>query len=397
LGRGFAELRNEVLYVGDFKLPDRNAGAVRVLGVADALTVAGYTVTLIGDDYTGPAGTDRRLPLHQRLSVAANRGLERMLTSSGLFRQLNSVNWEGVAAVICYPGSAALILRLMHSCRRHGVPLIIDSVEWYDPSHTLFGRFGPFAIDSEFRMRWLQKRTGNVICISSLLAEYYAGKGCNVIRVPPLVGKESYECITNLAISAKQPTDQITMVYAGTPGRKELFTEIVAGVQALIRRGINVSFKVVGVTEDELFAIVQNCGGHNLNLEGFTCYGRLPRHAALQIVAASDFTVILRPQERYANAGFPSKLVESFSLGVPVIANATSDIAEYLRDGLDGYLLGDATAGALEDAILRASQLTSEHKQQMRINARLRARECFDYRKFVEPLAKFISATRPCD
>ena len=52
-------MNNKILYIGIFKLPDRNAGAIRVRGVADALTMAGYSVTLIGDDYTSPPGTDR--------------------------------------------------------------------------------------------------------------------------------------------------------------------------------------------------------------------------------------------------------------------------------------------------------------------------------------------------
>lgn len=284
----------------------------------------------------------------------------------------------------------------MRYCRKCAVPLIIDSVEWYDPGHTTGGRFGPFALDSEFRMRWSQIRAGNVICISSFLAEYYAGKGCNVIRVPPLVGKDGNEYSTDLTAAPKEPADHLTLTYAGFPGRKELLSEIIGGVQATRRRGIKVSFKVVGIADGELITIVRKSGGRLGDFDGITCYGKLPREAALKIVAASDFTVILRPQERFANAGFPSKLVESLSLGVPVMANATSDIAEYLRDGREGYLLGEATAAALEGAIVRASQLTVGEKRQMRVQARLRARECFDYRNFAGVLEEFVSSARPC-
>ena len=80
-----------------------------------------------------------------------------------------------------------------------------------------------------------------------------------------------------------------------------------------------------------------------------------------------------------------------------MVADAASDIAEYLRDGRDGYLLGDATEGALEEAIVRASQLTVEQRNEMRIQARLRAHDCFDYRNYAEPLAKFFSSAYLCD
>lgn len=389
-------MKNEVLYIGYFRLPDRDAGAIRVRGIADALTEAGYSVILVGDNYTGPRGTDQDIPLLMRLPIAAKRGLDRLVTSSSCFEQLELIDWQRVAAVICYPGFAALIWRLMHSCRRHSVPLIIDCVEWFDPSHKLGGRFGPFSLDSEFRMRWLHARAGNVICISSFLTRYYAGKGCNVVRIPPLAGEEMNRYGLDWAHARALSADSLTLVYAGSPGRKELFPEIIEGVQRSRRRGIDVSFKVVGVTEDELSAIMRRKRGQVPDFDGITCYGRMPRAAALQIVAASDYTVILRPQKRFANAGFPSKLVESLSLGVPVIANATSDIAEYLRDEREGYLLSEPTAEALEGAIVRASTLTFEQKSQMRAQARLRAHECFDYRKYAEVLSEFLLSARPC-
>jgi glycosyltransferase involved in cell wall biosynthesis len=365
-----------------------------VRAVADALNAAGYEVTLIGDDYTGPAAIDPKRLLIQRLSVALTRGLDQLVTSSSYFKQMESVDWHQVAAVICYPGSAALILRLMHSCRRYGVPLIIDCVEWFDPGHLMRANLGPYALDSEFRMRWLQKRVGNVICISAFLAEYYRGKGCNVIRVPPLVGKGGNAHSSGPIAVSQQSANDLNLVYAGFPSQKELFAEIVAGVRASRQRGINVSLRVVGITADELLTIVRNGGGPHPDLDGIACYGRLPRQAALQIVAESDFTVILRPQERFANAGFPSKLVESLSLGVPVMANATSDIAEYLRDGRDGYLLGEATATALEEAIVRASRLSTEQRNEMRMQASAHAQECFNYQNYAEPLAEYISTAR---
>lgn len=389
-------MRNEILYVGIFRLPDRNASAVRVRAVADALEAAGYKVTFIDDSYEKPAGAGQKSSPLQRIARAGKHGVEYFLTGSSYFKAVNSVDWRRAAAVICYPGSSALILRLMYYCRKHAVPLIIDSTEWFNPSHTPLGRFGPFAMDSEFRMRWLHQRTGNVICISSFLARYYGGKGCNVVRVPPLVGVEAGRSRSDWTAAPKQSQNHLSLVYAGFSGRKELFAEIIAGFQAARRRGIDVSLRLVGITEGELSKAVRTGNGPVPGFDGITCYGWLLRENALQIVTASDFTVILRPQERFANAGFPSKLVESLSLGVPVMANATSDIAEYLRDGQDGYLLRDASAGALEEAIVRASQLTMEQKGEMRIQARLRAHECFDYRNYAGVLAEFLSKARPC-
>ena len=389
-------MKNEVLYVGIFRLPDRNAAAIRVRGVADALIAANYTVRFIDDSYVKSVEGGRIISRLQRLGIVGKRGVEYFFTASSYFKSFSSIDWQRVAAVICYPGSAALIFRLMRYCRKHAIPFIIDSTEWFDPSHATGGRFGPFALDSEFRMRWLQQRAGNVICISSFLTQYYGRKGCNVVRVPPLVGIETDRSGSELTAALKTSPHQLNLVYAGVPGRKELFAEIIAGFQASRRRGVKVSLRLVGLTEEQLSKIVRTGGGRTPDFDGITCYGWLTHEAALRIVAESDFTILLRPQARFANAGFPSKLVESLSVGVPVIANATSDIAEYIKDGRDGYLLSEPTAEALDRAIVRASQRTIEQKSQMRIQARFRAQECFSYRNYAGVLAEFISKARPC-
>jgi glycosyltransferase involved in cell wall biosynthesis len=106
--------------------------------------------------------------------------------------------------------------------------------------------------------------------------------------------------------------------------------------------------------------------------------------------------MIVRPQDRFANAGFPTKFVESLSLGVPVMANGTSDIAEFLRDGRDGYLLYEPTAAAVEHAIMRAWQRTTDEKMQMRSAAWMRSRECFDYRRHAAELAEFVQGAQSC-
>ena len=133
-------MKNEVLYVGIFRLPDRNAAAIRVRGVADALIAANYTVRFIDDSYVKSVEGGRIISRLQRLGIVGKRGVEYFFTASSYFKSFSSIDWQRVAAVICYPGSAALIFRLMRYCRKHAIPFIIDSTEWFDPSHATGGR-----------------------------------------------------------------------------------------------------------------------------------------------------------------------------------------------------------------------------------------------------------------
>lgn len=386
--------RDRIVYVGRFELPDRDAAAMRVRAIADALEEGGYAVDLFGDDVGNRSASERKSGVLRKTALKVFRGIDYLVTAKTYLRQLEGIDWERVAAVICYPGTAALVWRLLRLCHRRGVPLILDVVEWYKPSHTPFGRFGPFALESELRMRWLQERSRNLICISSLLERYYAGKGCHVIRVPPPLGKHNPAM---MAPVLDPIPGRISLVYFGNPGRRELFGEIVAGVQASRRRGIDVVFRVTGVTEARMLAILSGNGVRRPSLEGVECYGRLPsREMVLEIVGRSDFSVLVRPRERFADACFPTKFVESLAMGVPVMANVTTDLGEYLRDGREGYILDEPTAAAVERAILRAWNRTPEEVKLMRLQARLRAQECFDYRRYTQQLADFVGAAQLC-
>ena len=76
-------------------------------------------------------------------------------------------------------------------------------------------------------------------------------------------------------------------------------------------------------------------------------------HAELpNLIAEADFTVLMRPNKRYTNAGFPTKLVESLASGVPVIANLTSDIGWAVRDGREGLKVDDYSAASLAATLL---------------------------------------------
>jgi glycosyltransferase involved in cell wall biosynthesis len=102
----------------------------------------------------------------------------------------------------------------------------------------------------------------------------------------------------------------------------------------------------------------------------------------------------VRPQKRFANAGFPTKVVESLSMGIPVICNYTSDLSEYLRDGHEAIICKDHYPPAIAEALRKVLELTPEQRAQMRVEARARAEKDFDYRNYSKPLDEFIKRIR---
>ena len=68
-------------------------------------------------------------------------------------------------------------------------------------------------------------------------------------------------------------------------------------------------------------------------------------------------TVLQRnPRARFARAGFPSKVAESLLLGCPVMANLSSDLADYLSAS-NSVILESERFSALVDGVKTAMDL----------------------------------------
>ena len=120
--------------------------------------------------------------------------------------------------------------------------------------------------------------------------------------------------------------------------------------------------------------------------------GRVPQDKVAEYVAMADFSVLLREPAHFANAGFPTKFVESMANGTPVIANLTSDLGLYLQDGVNGLVCADHSVDAFVATLRRALALTKEQKCGMRNAARQQAEMAFDFRGYADELNRFLQS-----
>lgn len=374
---------------------------MRVLGIGKALREAGYRVMFAGMEKRGRV--EDRLPdggyCYQGFTYVPGKDqgqgqLARMkralLTCTGLttFKRIRNMDVTDIHAIVAYQPPASLLWRLLPFCRRHGIILAADCTEWYDPRHVWGGPLGPFRWDSELRMRWLQPRTGRVIAISSLLESYYRQRGCKVLRVPPLV---DMDVCTPPPESPQRDDGILRLVYAGTPGKKDLLGNAIRGLHNASKQGLPVELHLVGPERQSVAACLAG-DAHLLDDLGTSIvyHGRVPQPVALGLVARADFSILLRPDQRYANAGFPTKLVESLSMGVPILTNPTSDIADYVRDRQEGLLLQDSSPEAFAAGVRRVLEMPRSQWMAMRVMARQRAFDCFDYHHYIEQFRDFL-------
>jgi glycosyltransferase involved in cell wall biosynthesis len=167
----------------------------------------------------------------------------------------------------------------------------------------------------------------------------------------------------------------------------------------LLLRGCRrkVELHLVGVTEDDARRL-SDCS--LAPLEGGSakviCHGRVAHTEVPAMLSRADFSVLLRPDKKYAHAGFATKVVESLSAGTPAIVNATSDIAEYVRDGREGFIVPGDSPEALAATLTLADKLSDERVLDMSSMAKIRARKLFDYRSYRSQVKVFLEdAVRP--
>jgi glycosyltransferase involved in cell wall biosynthesis len=392
-----------ILYVGAFRFPTGDAAAQRVLGIAKALAAAGYRVCIGSGSATGRE--QDRSPngdyiyqgfLYTPLGYLRSQSMSPL---SRVWRYCTAgksvVNWvetladDNCAAVIVYSPGCELIWRLLPLCKKRAVPLIVDVTEWQDGTQLPGGRWGPIRFDQEICMRYLQKQASGIIAISSYLQTYYEARTRPAIRIPPLVDLREPKWQVGDDSCANRP---LRIVYAGTPGkRKDLFREIVRGFRLASRGRDGMEFHVLGGADPNMLDGMGTAaaGGASGRI---VWHGQVPHELVPQYLAAADFSVLLRRPERYAMAGFPTKVVESLATGTPVIVNHTSDLSEYIRDGKEGIVVDGYSAEGLAAALERAASLGQSDRSRMRLAAQQRALASFDYTQYVDAIREFIRA-----
>ncbi|ROT33175.1 glycosyltransferase [Micromonospora sp. HM5-17] len=389
-----------VAIVGPFRFPWGQAGSRRVYGLAGSLAACGYDVVVAGGE-DGPA-TATRLDGIDGPGTVDYLGLGEIPPAQA-GRLARSVRWflrwgertvrwldaqpTKPSHVLVSGGDAPYMVHLRRWCRRSRVPLLADVVDWYSPRQLRGGVLGPPYLSAQAALRYHYPRCDGIIVVSSFLEEYYRGRGTPVLRVPPTLDVENLPVYPR-RVDADVPG--LRLVYAGSPGRKDLVATIVRAVGRVDPEGAHLELRIFGPTLEQVTRLLD---GEALP-RGVRVLGRLPQPEIPRVWQEADFSVLLRQPARFIHAGFPTKFCESLANGTPVIANLTSDLGRYLRDRHEGLVCADHSVAGLTSALRTALGLTVAERKLMREAARRRARAAFDFRVYAEPVGAFFDALR---
>ncbi len=378
------------LFITGERYPEGDAGSVRVHTLAKMFQLLGYEPTVVGMGKTtnfefveadGVKYTSLRYPGPDIVSrirgrVCYEKHLKKMVFEAGNLWDVIVVSLVDSQCFNCIKKYASA----------HSSVLIYDVVEWYSPEQRKFGKLNLSYVLNNRLVNKCIDDTVKVISISSYLEEHFKNKNVITKRIPVVMD------IENMKHNKSTVPEKTVFMYAGSPGKKDYLDVVIKGF-SLLESG-SFEFKVIGVTKEQL---INNCGADPICVEKLgkklCCMGRIPRQNVLEELEKADFTILMRSQtQRYAKAGFPTKFVESLASATPVIANYTSDLNLYLKNGENGYGVEDETAESLAKVLMNAVSLSYSERCRMQEEARKTAEKCFDFHLYSEDAKQLINA-----
>lgn len=346
-----------IVYVGAFRLPNYDAAASRILNNAKAIRAAGHNIRFIcwGGEY--PIGTSNKQIWHTlegfdyiiTNEIDCNGGLiakvlTRFQRGNRSLHILKSITSQ-IDAVISYNPSFKFNKMLLKYCTKHKLKYINDITEWSAYNELYITEW----LYNSINMRCLTKKVRNKIVISNYLDSIY-NQSYNVI-VPPLCDINDSKWSHIIGEKELPRFDGITLIYAGNPAKKDCLHTAINAIQRALEDGDKLRFIIIGITKD---TYLTNYGKllrtRNLN-DAIIFKGRISQDLVPAYYNRSDFMLLIRVPDRKSSAGFPTKFAESMISGTPVIANITSDLNEYLYDGINGFIVANDSEEALYKVI----------------------------------------------
>lgn len=369
---------NKILYIGGFELPDRNAAAHRVISVAKTMRNAGYDVDFIGvTKRVDEVGKKLAFDGFTYTSIAYPIGTIQWLKFITKFLSCEEIDKRNPDAVVLYNFPAVAQKRITRYCHSKGIKVIADLTEWYIAKgmslHDMIKRR-----DTNLRMLRYNFQIDGIITISRYLQTYYRDK-VKTLYMPATVDLNDTKWHRENYFTIHRP---IRIVYAGSYGggkQKERIDVLVTNIRE--RSGFELN--VFGISEEQY---IETFDRTYTPVKNITFHGRVPHDKALEMVGNSDFEVIMRDDNLVTKAGFPTKFVEAMSCGTPVIANPSSNICDYLKDGVNGFLVTEFQT--LKQCLDRVEKMTDEEILELKKEAK--SLKAFDYRNYLSEFKSFI-------
>ena len=348
-------------------MPDKNAAAHRARAFSKMISACGYKPVIIGMKQDSNEATilntceelDEALVYSMKYPESSIDWIKMLGAIGDLKQVVNHLGSVNIKAIIAMDYFSVALWRMMNFCNKMSIKFIVDTVDWFEKSNYSFPKNIIKDIDTKVRMGFLHKKSTNMITISKFLFDYYQPFVKKIVQIPGVVvTAEERKSVEKFHTR----DDVISLVFVGSPGNKcekEKIDWLIKIVCEINKEEKQVVFHIAGITKEtlemnrpELFELD--------NLESsIVFHGRITHDECIELVAKSDFSVIIREDTLLSRAGFPTKLGESYTCGTPVFVTPTSNISEYIPV-THGVITDECNYEAVEQKLYELVQLKKE-------------------------------------
>ncbi|MEO0289447.1 MAG: glycosyltransferase [candidate division WOR-3 bacterium] len=375
-------MNKNIVYIGHFDLKQKNAAYFRVRNNGKIFNSLGNVVIYIGIMKENPKqikfNNDENFILYPKNFL---NWLKYFFNTKKIFDKTNYI--KNADIIILYDPIFFIFIYFYFYCKRNKIKLILDLTEWYgfQGKNILFKIIK--GIDSNLVLRLMCKKVDGLILVSKNFYKYFK-RYKNKAYIPPLVDIEEKKWENNSQASKNDKDEIVKFIYFGEPGRgrKDDLNFLVKTFSKLNNK--NFVLNIVGITKEDFLILNKKNGNNFIETKNIKFHGRLTHEKTLELLKNSDFSIFIRKSNVTNTFGFPTKFVESFSMGIPVITNITSNIGDYLIDGFNGFIVNYSS---LEIKLNYILNLKKDDIIKLKNNVR---RDLFWYKNYINKMKRVI-------
>lgn len=373
------------------------AYSTRARALASIFCALGYTVTVVcsagGESEKEHAYFESHPDISRVIIPERNGSIQVLIEAWEYGRAVERLICTGEYSLIVSSSMQEKIGSILRSARKHGVPVILESCEWYHKTSWKFGAFDPRYWVFEYAWRRHFPKADGYIVISHLLADHYEKTGKRVVRIPTITDIEA----TEPRLTPSNNDDRINLLFAGRFGGTK--DDVAPIARAIVSSDDLISkfrLVIVGPTREEVFARESEdcCFARLEAADALRVTGRIPQEQVAEEYRQADFGCFIRPVRRSSNAGFSTKLGEGMAVGTPFVVNDTGDITEYVENGVSGIVFEDTSPDHIAAILERIASSSQEERMSMRTEARSIAEHYFDWRAYTSDVSQLLDEVK---
>ncbi len=380
-----------IFYIAHIELPDINALAHRVLANCIALREAGYKPVLIG--YSKDKNTSKNLKetyftvngfdcYNVPYPISNSDWVKDAVAYKKMTKVISDYFDEGVHSIVCCSIGSTNFYGLMRFAKKNKIHMVSDTEDWFDKFMGNIIRRTYKKLDEEVYVKVLKPKIRNVITISTFLYDYYTKEhNCNCIVVPSLTVSTDKR-FQNLPEYKYDGT--LRYVYSGNPGFNGGKDRVDWCVAAFSKTApSHAKFDIFGITIDDFLTLYPGNEEYARD-ERITFHGFCDNKVCLEAIAKADFSVFARVVSQPTLAGFPTKFSECLTMGVPSITTPTSDLKDYIVNGVNGFISEEAEYDSFEKIFAESCKVTGDEITEIHKNCKNDNRlDCMAYVKIL--------------